>query len=66
MKATELIKKMDKAIKSKNSKPPKKKRKELDIKIKPNWGRIISLSAAGQYIQNQLSEELKNVKANKG
>jgi len=28
---------------------------------KPNWSRIISLSSAGQYIQNQLNDELKKV-----
>ena len=30
-----------------------KKKKKV---VRPNWNRIISLSAAGQYIQSQLSE----------
>ena len=29
-----------------------------------NWHRVISLSVAGQYIQNQLNEELKKLKLN--
>lgn len=64
MKATELIKKVNKLTKSKKVKLPKLKKKK-EPEIKPNWERIISLSVAGQYIQNQLSEELKNVKAEK-
>ncbi len=29
---------------------------------KPNWHSIIALSAAGQYIQNKLNEELEKIK----
>lgn len=29
---------------------------------KVNWHRIIALSTAGQYIQNQLNDELKSIK----
>jgi hypothetical protein len=38
------------------------KGKKKSEKIKVNWNRIITLSAAGQYIQDELAEELKKIK----
>lgn len=40
----------------------KKNKSSKKKKEQPNWHRIIALSTAGQYIQNQLNEELKKVK----
>ena len=40
----------------------KKTKKQVKIK-EINWHRVISLSAAGQYIQNQLNEELNKLKS---
>ena len=41
----------------------KTKQKVRKIEDKPNWHRIIALSTAGQYIQNQLNEELVKVES---
>ncbi len=41
----------------KNYKKMKKK-----VKKEPDWQQIIALSAAGQYIQNRLNEELEKIK----
>jgi len=59
MELKEIIKKVNKATKSKPVKLPKAKK---ETKMSPNWSRIISLSAAGQYIQNQLNDELSKIK----
>lgn len=39
----------------------KKKTKTKKKSSKINWDRIIQLSAAAQYIQNQLNEELQTL-----
>ena len=51
-----------------NKRPNKRRVKKIIKEIKPDWHRIISLSAAGHYIQTQLLEELERVKSthNKG
>jgi hypothetical protein len=38
----------------------KKTKKIKNIKV--NWHRVITLSAAGKYIQDRLDEELKKIK----
>lgn len=42
-----------------------KKKKAKKVKNEVNWHQIIALASAGQYIQNQLNEELLKVAKNK-
>jgi len=58
---------LDKILaKTKQKKNTIKGMKRKKVKNEVNWHQIIALASAGQYIQNQLNEELSKVVKNKG
>jgi uncharacterized protein YeeX (DUF496 family) len=54
-----LVEEVEKYTKAKTR--LRKAKRKAKKEVKPNWERIIALSAAGNYISNQLTEELKKV-----